>query len=64
VLINRYLRNLTDPSEYRISDVRLPGTGTILDGTIGDKTMSTPKFRISSGGNKVIIVKPDGGPTP
>jgi RHS repeat-associated protein len=67
VLLNRYLRNPADPSDYRIPDVRLLRTGTILDGTIGEKTMNTPQiqdFIRFSGGNKVIIIKPEIRPTP
>jgi hypothetical protein len=39
--------------------LQLPRTGTILDGTIGNKTPNTPQvqdFINFSGGNKVIIV--------
>ena len=60
IQVNRYLR---DPGSdaYRIPDVRVPGAGTILDGTIGTKTSTTPQvidFRAFSGGDNVIIVRP------
>jgi hypothetical protein len=61
VLVNRWLRDPSGSGKYRIPDVRLKQTGTILDGTIGDKTLATPQiqeFIIFSHGDNVIIIKP------
>ena len=65
VLVNRWLRGPSGSGAYRIPDVRLMQTGNILDGTIGDKTLSSPQvqdFINFSGGNNVIIVRPTAGP--
>jgi hypothetical protein len=67
VLVNRWLRDPSGSGAYRIPDVRLMQTGTILDGTIGTKTMATPQvqdFIKFSGGNRVIIVRPTVQPVP
>jgi hypothetical protein len=61
VLVNRWLRDPSGSGKYRIPDLRLNTTGTILDGTIGGKTMSSPQiqdFIQFSGGDKVIIIRP------
>lgn len=61
VLVNRWLRDPSGSGEYRIPDVRLTQTGTILDGTIGKKTLETPQMKDMvefSGGNRIIIVRP------
>ena len=67
VLVNRWLRDPAGSGAYRIPDVRLQQSGTILGGTIGTKTLNTPQvqdFINFSGGNKVIIVRPTVGPVP
>lgn len=64
-LVNRWLRDPSGSGKHRIPDVRLQQTGTILDGTIGNKTSNTPQivdFQNFSGGNDVIVVKPQVGP--
>lgn len=61
VLVNRWLRDPSGSGKYRIPDVRLKTTGTILDGTIGNKTMASPQiqdFIQFSGGDDVIIIRP------
>ena len=61
VLVNRWLRDPTGSGEYRIPDVRLKRTETILDGTIGKKTLQSPQIEDMvefSGGDRVIIVRP------
>ncbi|MCI5132889.1 MAG: hypothetical protein D3904_15580, partial [Candidatus Electrothrix sp. EH2] len=61
VLVNRFLRDPSGSGKYRIPDVRLKKTGTILDGTIGNKTSNTPQIRDFinfSGGDNVLIIKP------
>jgi len=61
VEINRWLRDPTGSSAYRIPDVRIPSANLIMDGTIWQKTSSTPQvveFGNFSGGNNVIIVRP------
>ena len=45
VLVNRWLRDPSGSGAYRVPDVRLMRTGKILDGTIGDKTMSSPQVQ-------------------
>jgi hypothetical protein len=61
IQVNRWLRDPKGTGAYRIPDVRLPGAGLILDGTIGLKWPKTPQvvdFRDFSGGDNVIIVRP------
>jgi RHS repeat-associated protein len=61
VLVNRWLRDPSGSGKYRIPDVRLKTTRTILDGTIGNKTVTSPQiqdFIQFSGGDNVIIIKP------
>ncbi|GLC31550.1 DNRLRE domain-containing protein [Clostridium omnivorum] len=61
VLVNRWLRDPSGSGKYRIPDLRLKATGNILDGTIGNKTMTSPQiqdFIKFSGGDKVIIIRP------
>jgi hypothetical protein len=62
-LVNRYLR---DPagSGYRIPDVRLIQSNTILDGTIGSKGMDSQQIMdfIRFSGGRVIIIRPQVGP--
>jgi len=65
VLVNRWLRDPSGSGAYRIPDVRLPNSRTILDGTIGSKTPTSPQiidFRNFSGGDEVLIVRPQVGP--
>jgi hypothetical protein len=66
VLVNR---RLLDPgsSAYRVPDLRLMQTRKILDGTIGNKTLSSPQaidFFNFSGGDEIIFVRPTVGPIP
>lgn len=61
IQVNRWLRDPAGSGAYRIPDVRVPGARTILDGTIGTKTSTTPQivdFRTFSSGDNVIIVRP------
>jgi hypothetical protein len=61
IQINRWLRDPGGSGAYRIPDVRIPGARISFDGTIGWKTSSTPQirdFRLFSGGDNVIIVRP------
>lgn len=65
VLVNRWLRDPSGSDAYRIPGVRLNQIKTILEGTIGNKTMNLPQiqdFRSFSGGYRVIIVTPTVGP--
>jgi hypothetical protein len=61
VLVNRWLRDPSGSGRYRIPDIMLRQTGRILEGTIGDKSMTDPQitdFRTYSGGFKVEIIRP------
>lgn len=61
VLINRWLRDPAGTGLYRIPDIRLVQSRTILDGTIGAKTMADDQivdFIEFSGGYRVMIVRP------
>lgn len=65
VLVNRRLRN-PDGIGYRRPDVRVLSENTIIDGTIGIKTLETPQVRDFirySQGNTIIIVRPGELPT-
>jgi hypothetical protein len=62
IAINRYLRDPSGSGAYRIPDVRIPSANLIMDGTIGLKTRTAPQvidFGNFSGGNNVMIVRPD-----
>ncbi|HWX22414.1 MAG TPA: DUF6531 domain-containing protein [Candidatus Binatia bacterium] len=61
ILVNRWLRDPTGSDAYRIPDLRIPGEGVIIEGTIGDKTFASPQiqdFINFSGGNRVVIIRP------
>ena len=48
--------------KYRIPDVYFPQSGTILDGTLGTKTLNTPQiidFRTATGNADIGIVRPE-----
>jgi hypothetical protein len=65
VLVNRWLRDPSGTGEYGIPDVRLLGNRTILEGTIGAKTLTSPQMQNYlnfSGGDGIIIVRPQVGP--
>ena len=61
IQVNRYLRNPAG-ANWRVPDIRIPGANIIFDGTISpSKIASTPQivdFRLFSGGNHVVIVRP------
>src|SRR5258708_9521688 len=61
ILVNRWLRDPSGSGKYRIPDVNLPNSQRILEGTIAEKTSSTPQvvdIRDYSGGSRVDIIKP------
>jgi predicted carbohydrate-binding protein with CBM5 and CBM33 domain len=65
VLVNRWLVDPAGSGNYRVPDIRLQRTRTILDGTIGDKPLSMPQvqdFINFSGSDRVFIVRPQVGP--
>ncbi|RYD83069.1 MAG: RHS repeat-associated core domain-containing protein [Verrucomicrobiaceae bacterium] len=67
VLVNRWLRDPAGSGAYRIPDLRLIQTRKILDGTIGEKTLTMPQavdFYNFSGGFDIFFVKPTIGPIP
>lgn len=65
ILVNRRLYN-EDGTEWTLPDIYFPGTGVILDGTIGYKTLSTLQIRrfiAHTGGNvMVVIIRPNQPP--
>lgn len=55
-----YIDDIGD--KYRIPDVYFPQSGTILDGTLGTKTLNTPQiidFRTATGNADIGIVRPE-----
>lgn len=65
VQVNRWLRDPSGSGNYRIPDLRLRGSNTMVDGTIGSKTADSPQikqFVEFSGGGRVIIMRPTVGP--
>ncbi len=66
VLLNRRITDPVGVGKVRRPDIRIPSENTIIDGTIGIKTLRTPQIRdfISyTQGNTVIIVRPNELPT-
>ena len=66
VLLNRRITDPAGAGKVRRPDIRIPSENTIIDGTIGIKTLQTPQIRdfISyTQGNTVIIVRPNELPT-
>lgn len=67
IAVNRRLYDPLGSGAYRIPDVYIPGTQSILDGTIGFKTnawQQTIGFHNFSGGGNVTIVRPTQMPVP
>jgi hypothetical protein len=66
VQVNRRLYDPLGTGKYRIPDVYIPGTGTILDGSIAYKTYATPQIRdfwsFAPGAN-VTIIRPSTFPS-
>jgi len=62
VRINQRLYLNGDTGKFRVPDLYFPQSQTILDGTLGTKSLSTPQvkdFRISTGNKPVGIVRPE-----
>ena len=60
--INQRLYLEGDSGKYRIPDVYFPQSGTILDGTLGTKTLNTSQiidFRTATGNASIGIVRPE-----
>jgi hypothetical protein len=65
IQVNRRLYDPSGSGAYRIPDVYIPGSQTILDGSISFKTGATPQvvdFGKFSGGAKTTIIAPSGLP--
>jgi hypothetical protein len=63
IQVNRRLYDPTGSGKYRIPDVYIPGSGTILDGSISFKTSSLRQiqdFAKFSGGARTTIIAPKG----
>lgn len=61
IQINRYLRDPSNPSAYRIPDVSIPDANQIFDATLANKTWGTPQVRgffDYSRGSNITIVRP------
>lgn len=61
IQVNRWLRDSAGTGLYRIPDIRIPGAGLSIDGTIGFKTMASPQtqgFFYFSSGDRILLVRP------
>lgn len=66
VRVNRRLRDPNGSGAYRRPDLHIQSERTIIDGTIGNKTLQTPQikdFIAYSHGDTIIIVQPNKLPT-
>jgi hypothetical protein len=61
LMVNKRLYTLGGEKQYRIPDLMLPNERTVIDGTIGAKSLSTPQiqdFFVSGKVDRVILVSP------
>jgi hypothetical protein len=65
IQVNRRLYDPFGSGDYRVPDVYIPGSKTILDGSMQFKTSSMPQisdYRTFSGGANVVVIRPSAAP--